>query len=629
MATSAKYPAEISSHYVVKDTIGTGGFAKVKVARHRMTGEKVAIKVMDKAHLAKTDDLKRVALEIKALKELRHQNISQLYQVVETKDKYFLVLEYAPGGELFDYIVSRDRCKEEEARQFFRQIIKAVHHCHESGYVHRDLKPENLLLDNQHNLKLIDFGLVAHPTSISKDLLRTCCGSAAYAAPELIRGERYSGPPADMWSLGILLYALLCGFLPFDDENTQKLYRQVQKGEYEIPRWMSKGSQDFIAQLLKHKPSERLTMEQVLRHPWVLQGLEEDRLDPSSTLDSLDKALDTAVITELAKYYNIATENMQDIVKERLYDHHTADYELCLLRTRKGHTIRLPANKGKLDADKAMQLLKTHERRSSDGLRPEARMFGSSLALSGSGEDLQFGVAAGPYMHPPGSVENLARAAMTNAALSSMNPAAVRKQKQKAKARPRGLTVTLVDAKPVSGSMYDLNQASSSDSEMKRHSSNPALSPMKAKAPPLEAASDIPEPRPLQAKDRNGASGSRGSFGNLVRSFTNLFMGSSQRLNEPRVVKGVFNVNTTSSKDREEVYQEMLRACEVHGFTVKEKGFVVKAKSPDDKISLNIELCKLHQMDQMDLVGIRFKRLKGDTWSFKEVCKRLTDEMRL
>eukprot|EP00045_Choanoeca_perplexa_P009186 m.87627 g.87627 ORF g.87627 m.87627 type:complete len:628 (-) comp14786_c0_seq1:88-1971(-) len=627
MASNSKYPSEITDHYVVKDTVGTGGFAKVKLARHRISGEKVAIKVMDKAHLAKTDDLKRVALEIQALQELRHQNISRLYQVVETIEKFYLVLEYAPGGELFDYIVSRDRCKEEEARHFFRQILSAVHHCHQHGYVHRDLKPENLLLDNDHNIKLIDFGLVGHPGHINSDLLRTCCGSAAYAAPELIRGERYLGPPADMWSLGILLYALLCGFLPFDDEDTQRLYRQVQKGVYEIPRWMSTESQEIIAALLKHKPKDRLTMEQVLRHPWVLQGLSVDRLDPSSTLP-LANVHDTAIVAELAKYYHISPSDMTELLADNQYDYYHAEYELCVLRKSKGHAIRLPANKGRLAPEKAMQLLRTHERRSSDGngsITAASQMFGSSLALAGSGEDVRYGFGTGPYLQPPGSVENLAKAAMTNAAFNSMNPAAVRAE-SKRRRRPKGLTVG-DEAKPISGSLYNLNQLDGSG-EMKRTTSHPNLSPLKTAAPPLEARATaaIPPPRPLQASDRTGDNGSRGSFGTLIRSFTNLFTGSHHRLNAPRTVKGLFNVNNTSPKTPNEVLMEVNRACEKFGYTVKEKGYTVKAKSGNGKVAINIEVC---QLEDLDLRGVRFKRVKGDTWIYKQICVQLMQEMRL
>ncbi|NWR36968.1 MELK kinase, partial [Tachuris rubrigastra] len=201
--------AEVLKYYELHGTVGTGGFAKVKLARHRLTGEKVAIKIMDK--LALQDDLPRVKLEIDAMKDLSHQHICQLYHVIETPKKIFMVLEYCPGGELFDYIISKDRLSEEEARVFFRQIVSAIAYVHSRGYAHRDLKPENLLIDEEHNLKLIDFGLCAKPKGGLDYHLNTCCGSPAYAAPELIQGKAYIGSEADIWSMGVLLYALLCG----------------------------------------------------------------------------------------------------------------------------------------------------------------------------------------------------------------------------------------------------------------------------------------------------------------------------------------------------------------------------------------------------------------------------------
>ncbi|NWH74625.1 MELK kinase, partial [Piaya cayana] len=200
---------EVLKYYEIHETIGTGGFAKVKCGRHRLTGEQVAIKIMDK--LALGDDMHRVKLEIDAMKNLSHQHICQLYHVMETSQKIFMVLEYCPGGELFDYIISKDRLSEEEARVFFRQIVSAIAYIHSQGYAHRDLKPENLLIDEEHNLKLIDFGLCAKPKGGLDCPLQTCCGSPAYAAPEVIQGKAYIGSEADIWSMGVLLYALLCG----------------------------------------------------------------------------------------------------------------------------------------------------------------------------------------------------------------------------------------------------------------------------------------------------------------------------------------------------------------------------------------------------------------------------------
>nr|XP_038027213.1 maternal embryonic leucine zipper kinase-like isoform X3 [Anas platyrhynchos] len=225
---------------------------------------------MDK--LALGDDLPRVKTEIDAMKNLSHQHICRLYHVIETSKKIFMVLEYCPGGELFDYIISKDRLSEEEARVFFRQIVSAIAYVHSKGYAHRDLKPENLLIDEEHNLKLIDFGLCAKPKGGLDYHLNTCCGSPAYAAPELIQGKAYIGSEADIWSMGVLLYALLCGFLPFDDDNVMAVYRRIMRGKYTIPKWLSPSSTLLLSQMLQVDPKKRITVKHLLSHPWLMEG---------------------------------------------------------------------------------------------------------------------------------------------------------------------------------------------------------------------------------------------------------------------------------------------------------------------------------------------------------------------
>ncbi|GIX88101.1 maternal embryonic leucine zipper kinase [Caerostris extrusa] len=299
--------AALEGKYVLHKTLGTGGFAKVKLATHVLTNEKVAIKIMNKAALEMPidkvlkaiDDLPRVQLEIEALRVLNHPNICKLYQVMETEKNYFIVLEYCPGGELFDYIIEKDRVTEKEAKIFFRQIIGAVAFIHEKGYAHRDLKPENLLLDNEQNLKLIDFGLCAKPKTGMQQQLETCCGSPAYAAPELITGDNYNGNKVDIWSMGVLLYALLCGFLPFDDENVTKLYKKIQKGRYFCPSWLSSESKALLSQMLQVDPAKRISIEELMSHSWITEGLETT--DWNTYKEA--KEFDPDCLAELAVYY--------------------------------------------------------------------------------------------------------------------------------------------------------------------------------------------------------------------------------------------------------------------------------------------------------------------------------------
>ena len=291
--------------------------------------------------VCKKDDLPRVKVEIDAMKDLRHQHICQLMQVIETDEKIFMVLEYCPGGELFDYIVAKDRLSESEARFFFRQIIAALAYIHSKGYAHRDLKPENLLLDDNQCLKLIDFGLCAKPKGGMENLLRTCCGSPAYAAPELICGKSYLGAEADLWSMGVLLYALLCGYLPFDDDNINLLYKKIQQGKYDSPAWLSPDSIHLLGDLLQVDPKKRITMQQLVFHPWVLKGY-------SSSVDWQTryyfKDLDRESLAEIALYFNKTLKDISDHIDEWNYDFLTATYYLLLFMKMQGRQPKIKSN---------------------------------------------------------------------------------------------------------------------------------------------------------------------------------------------------------------------------------------------------------------------------------------------
>nr|XP_039273472.1 maternal embryonic leucine zipper kinase-like [Styela clava] len=327
---------EISQYYDVRETIGSGGFAKVKRAIHQPTGETVAIKIMDKAALGA--DLPRVKTEIQAMKCLHHQHICRLYQVVETSKKIFMILEHCNGGELFDYIVQKDRLTESESRVFFRQIVSAVAYMHHIGYAHRDLKPENLLIDEDQNLKLIDFGLCAKPKGGMENNLFTCCGSPAYAAPELIAGKSYIGSEADIWSMGVLLYALLNGFLPFDDDNIGMLYRKIKEGKYDTPEWLSKESIELLGQLLQHDPKNRVQVNKLLKHTWILK---EVGVPVEWQTKYQLSNLDDDVITELSVHQKTSRETMKELVSQWKYDSLSATYLLLLRKKAKGKPVRL------------------------------------------------------------------------------------------------------------------------------------------------------------------------------------------------------------------------------------------------------------------------------------------------
>ncbi|XP_067317408.1 MAP/microtubule affinity-regulating kinase 4 isoform X2 [Anolis sagrei] len=276
IASCADEQPHIGNYRLLK-TIGKGNFAKVKLARHILTGREVAIKIIDKTQLNPTS-LQKLFREVRIMKGLNHPNIVKLFEVIETEKTLYLVMEYASAGEVFDYLVSHGRMKEKEARAKFRQIVSAVHYCHQKNIVHRDLKAENLLLDADANIKIADFGFSNEFTLGSK--LDTFCGSPPYAAPELFQGKKYDGPEVDIWSLGVILYTLVSGSLPFDGQNLKELRERVLRGKYRVPFYMSTDCENILRRFLVLNPAKRCTLEQIMKDKWINIGYEGDELKP-------------------------------------------------------------------------------------------------------------------------------------------------------------------------------------------------------------------------------------------------------------------------------------------------------------------------------------------------------------
>jgi len=255
--------------YSLGRTLGVGSTGKVKLGVHVETGELVAIKVIRKEFIERKESLKKkMQREIAVMKLCDHPNVLRLLEVFETNTHLFLVTEYADGGELFDYLVKRGSLEPDEARLFFRQIIEGVDYCHQRYIVHRDLKPENLLLDKEHRIKIADFGMASMLPPGS--MLETSCGSPHYAAPEIISGEMYSGFESDVWSCGVILYALVTGKLPFDDDNLQRLLQKVRCGLYHLPSYLPPQLRSLIHCMLTVDPKRRITVEGIKAHPWYL-----------------------------------------------------------------------------------------------------------------------------------------------------------------------------------------------------------------------------------------------------------------------------------------------------------------------------------------------------------------------
>ncbi|EGT56456.1 hypothetical protein CAEBREN_20317 [Caenorhabditis brenneri] len=306
--------------YKLLKTIGKGNFAKVKLAKHVITGHEVAIKIIDKTAL-NPSSLQKLFREVKIMKQLDHPNIVKLYQVMETEQTLYLVLEYASGGEVFDYLVAHGRMKEKEARAKFRQIVSAVQYLHSKNIIHRDLKAENLLLDQDMNIKIADFGF-SNTFSLGNKL-DTFCGSPPYAAPELFSGKKYDGPEVDVWSLGVILYTLVSGSLPFDGQNLKELRERVLRGKYRIPFYMSTDCENLLKKFLVINPQRRSSLDNIMKDRWMNVGYEDDELKPfiEPPKDQIDEQRIEKLIQIFQLGFNKATI-MESVEKEKFEDIH-------------------------------------------------------------------------------------------------------------------------------------------------------------------------------------------------------------------------------------------------------------------------------------------------------------------
>ncbi|XP_020593761.1 LOW QUALITY PROTEIN: CBL-interacting serine/threonine-protein kinase 11-like [Phalaenopsis equestris] len=269
--------------YELGRLLGCGSSAKVYLARNLRTGQTVAIKCFSKLRLSKSELVNHVKREISILRLLRHPNIIHLHEVLASRSKIYLVLDYVKGGELFERVFNAGRLSENLCRRYFQQLISSVGscptqelgYCHSRGVFHRDLKLENLLLDENGDLKVSDFGLSAIPDMVQADgLFHTLCGTPAYVAPEILAKKGYSAATVDLWSCGIILFVLFTGYLPFNDSNLMAMYRKIYRGEFRCPKWTSFELRHLIGRLLDKNPETRITVEEIMTHPWFRKGLD-------------------------------------------------------------------------------------------------------------------------------------------------------------------------------------------------------------------------------------------------------------------------------------------------------------------------------------------------------------------
>ncbi|VVC39466.1 Protein kinase, ATP binding site,Protein kinase domain,Serine/threonine-protein kinase, active site,KA1 [Cinara cedri] len=532
----SRYPTLRSCGYELHRTIGTGGFGKVKLATHGPTGEKVAVKIMDKTKLGK--DLPRVKLEISALKTLSHPNVCKLYQVIETESHCYVVMEYCSGGELFDHIVEKSRLSEMESRMFFRQIISAVSYLHDSGYAHRDLKPENILLDKEQNLKIIDFGLCAKPQGGMDSLLLTSCGSPTYAAPELIQGVKYHGSEVDIWSMGVILYALLCGCLPFESDNIDELFKKILRGKYIEPGWLSSGSKRLLRRMLCVDPLKRVRISELIDDPWIKLGY---GYPPATKFHNMGQYKDIECLEVMSQYYNVDKEILWSRLSKWKYDSETATYLLLINLKKSGSPLVLK----KKDLPK---------------LQPEQVIIRRPVDL-----------------HTPGQENRRIRA--------------VRRK--------------LEDATPVIPAKI---KRSANVETAQQHSS---------------AVQNSPAGKILSSLDR------------VRKALTPRRRLGTPTLKKPEILdikKDLCNISTTVCNDPEKVMNQLENALAMKHVICSRKGFILRGKLKSDandkeklKLSFELEICLVPSINKENLsvVAIKRKRLKGDSWMYKKICEEI------
>mmetsp|Transcript_20354 Transcript_20354/g.23463 ORF Transcript_20354/g.23463 Transcript_20354/m.23463 type:complete len:443 (+) Transcript_20354:202-1530(+) len=283
--------------YELGRTLGSGSFSKVKLGVDDQ-GNQYAVKIIDKEQLIREHMEEQLKREISIMRMLNHPNIVKLYDVLQTQNNIYLVLELVTGGELFDRIVSAKRFDEDTGRKYFQQLVTALHYCHKQGIAHRDLKPENLLVDDKGNIKITDFGLAnLQPLNSPGHLMKTVCGTPNYVAPEVLKERGYNGPCADVWSCGVILFVMLAGYLPFDDPQLNALFAKIDKGEYRMCKTFTDGVKDLVTKMLQVDPTKRPSLDAVIRHPWfaknfdraVFDALNGNLVQPDEVKDWSDK----------------------------------------------------------------------------------------------------------------------------------------------------------------------------------------------------------------------------------------------------------------------------------------------------------------------------------------------------
>ncbi|XP_052444656.1 serine/threonine-protein kinase MARK2 isoform X14 [Carassius gibelio] len=659
--------------YRLLKTIGKGNFAKVKLAKHVLTGKEVAVKIIDRTQLT-SSSLQKLFREVRIMKLLNHPNIVKLFEVIETDKTLYLVMEYASGGEVFDYLVAHGRMKEKEARAKFRQIVSAVQYCHQKCIVHRDLKAENLLLDADMNIKIADFGFSNEFTLGNK--LDTFCGSPPYAAPELFQGKKYDGPEVDVWSLGVILYTLVSGSLPFDGQNLKELRERVLRGKYRIPFYMSTDCENLLKKFLILNPTKRGSLEQIMKDRWMNVGHEDEELKPyiEPQPDYKDPKR-----TEIMLRMGYSLDEIEDSLINQKYndvmatylllDYRNSELDELSIKPRLGtdltNNTQSPSHKGQRNTSNQKSRRSTDQSSSVSTKRPQ----GDSKHITGSGSSSKVPpsplISADQKKTPTPSTNSILSSGTSRSRNSPITERATlgiqngkdstaNQKSQVVSPSAQNINISSMADRTnfsrgvTSRSTFHAGQQRATRDQQASAYNDPSASPSfshgnsQVRRPGAGIFSKFTSKfvrRPMLSTADKMEKGTQGLPGDENKdSFSSTSPASStppftqaSKDAKPRSLRFTWSMKTTSSMEPKEIMKEIQKVLDSNSceYELREQFMLLCISGDhahDNFVQWEMEVCKL---PRLSLNGVRFKRITGTHFAFKNIASKITNELKL